>query len=152
MRRRSMLASIGTVGSVAIAGCSGSESTTPVLKQVELISDWNGTGDVANNAIGSISVGSVAYIGLVYEYYHANGQEASTAQVEIIRENGDQLDVLRDQTNRLVDYDGWAEWEWALPLDTTGAPTGAYEATALIQDDETGETSNSESTIFSITV
>lgn len=150
MKRRNILASIAAVGSVAITGCSGNEPVVPQIKRVELLSGWSEVGDVADNAIASARRGSTVGIGILYEYYHVNGQEASTAQVEIIHESGEQLAVLRDQTNRLVDYDGWAEWEWYLPFSTTGASLGQYEATALVQDDENGETSESKSTTFRI--
>jgi hypothetical protein len=152
MNRREVLASIGTLGTVATAGCSGGGSKAPVLKRVELLSDWREGGDVDDNAIGSVRQGAVPYIGLLYEYYHEDGEEASRAQVDITHEGQGAVGVLEDRTQRLVDFNNeWAEWEWALTFNTTGVPVGGYEATALVRDTETGKTSESVSTTFTIT-
>jgi len=167
MNRRSVLTSIGTAGTVAIAGCTDQgeasteqdesdteqeepESKAPQIKRVELITEWNSFGDVVDNAIDSTTVGSNVAIGIRYDYWHEGGTHAITAQAEIRDENGEQYDILQHTAERLTESEGWDDWEWYLPFSTDGASTGEYEATVQIRDDDSEETSEAVSTTFTI--
>lgn len=126
------------------------ESKAPKIQRVELITGWNSFGDVSNNAIESTTVGSNVAIGIRYDYWHEDGTHAITAEVELYDGNGDLFDVLQDRSERLTEAEGWDEWERYLKFTTDGASTGEYEATAQIRDDNSGETSEAVSTVFTI--
>lgn len=125
-------------------------SKAPRIQRVELITEWNSFGDVADNAIESTTVGSNAAIGIRYDYWHEDGTHAITAQAVIRDENGERYDILQDSAERLTESEGWGNWEWYLPFSTEGASTGEYEATVQIRDDESEETSEAVSTAFTI--
>ena len=156
MNRRSVLASIGAVGTVTIAGCAGQgtyaepESKAPRIQRVELVTEWENRGDIANNAIGSTTIGSDVAIGISYDYWQEGGTHAITAQAEIVDENRERYKSLQDATERLTDLEAWTNWRWSLPFSTDGASPGEYEAIVQIRDDYADKTSEAVSTTFSI--
>jgi len=126
------------------------ESKAPRIQQVELITEWENFGDVTDNAIESTTVGSDVAIGIEYDYWQEGGTHAVTAQAEIVDENGERYDTLRQATERLTDAEGWNNWQWSLPFSTDGASPGEYEAIVQMRDDYADETSEAVSTTFSI--
>lgn len=167
MNRRNVLAGMGTVGTVAIAGCANQgeasteqeesdtdqeepESKAPRIQRVELLSDYEEFEDVADNAIESTTVGSNPSIGAIYEYWFGDGTFNATAQTEIFDETGSRFSFSQDTTEQLTDREGWGEVSYYDEFDTDDASPGEYEARVLVRDNDAEETSEPMSTTFTI--
>lgn len=126
------------------------ENQAPRIKRLSLVDEWEEFGDVEENAVFSISAGETGLLGIRYEYWHANGTLDVTFEATIEDNDGIQVEVLRDSSDRLTDRQGWGEWEGALAFRSEAIGPGEYEAEVYVRNDQTDEVSEPETTFFEI--
>lgn len=154
MKRRKLLISLGAVSTATVGGCSTqgeaeSESIAPKVELISLISEYDTTEDIEDNAINSTTVGSEINIGYRYLYYHGDtGVLKSTEQVQLQDTEGNPLARKSDSSDILTDESGWVAWEYSIVFDSLDA--GDYYATVQVRDDYNGKTSETASTAFRV--
>jgi hypothetical protein len=127
------------------------ETTAPQIEDVELVSEWNEFGDVYENQIDSAQVGEPIAIAVRYVYWHGrSGTLDIFAEYETNAEDGSQVDVSQDESERLTEVRGWQEWERWTPIATTGWEPDSYTTEVQIRDNQTQTVSEREEVSYEL--
>lgn len=127
------------------------ESTAPRDLSVTLVSDWQEFGDVNRNAIRSATAEEPIIIGTKYRYWHGDSGTLNVFFDFTIRdEQGQQVAVQQEDSERLTDVRGWQSWERAIPFSTNEWGVGEFTATVQIRDNQTGDVSSSVTDTFEL--
>ena len=122
---------------------------SPRITEAAIIDGWEQYGDVLDNQIDTAAQETTIAVGVRYLAWDRDGRHDMEFQITLFESDGTQLSVLDNEMDRLTDSDGWGSWERFESFDS-GTQPGVYEAEVLIRDQETGETSNLESTTFTV--
>lgn len=118
------------------------EPPAPRIINVQLVSEWETYGDVADKAIDEVAVGERAWIGFRQEVYIHDGTLHVFEDVEVREQpSGNRVGHRTFEDEQLTDGSGLQMWEHALPFYTDEWSPGEYRARVIIRDEVTGKVS-----------
>lgn len=127
------------------------QERSPMIQEVNLVSDWEEFGDVEKNAISSATVGETIGIGFIHQTYVDEGTYHVTEQVRVFDNTGSRVGNEIFEDEQIYDVNGYDTFEHALFFNTVGWDAGEYTAEVIIRDEASDEVSNTAETTFSLT-
>lgn len=127
------------------------KNATPKIQFANLVSDWSKFGDAKTKAIESASVGDPIKIATRYNVFSHNGTVNVAREIRIYETStGDQVATSFDESESLVDYSGYGEWEFWQGFSTDSWDSGEYRAEITIRDNVSSQVSEGHETHFSL--
>jgi hypothetical protein len=107
----------------------------PTILIAQVATGWQSFGDLAANAIKTVTVGDAIVAGAQFELAIHDGSVRYTLQIEIDGPDGDRVALATPQADRLVDDEGRTKWEHVTGVATTEWTPGEYTLRVLVRDD-----------------
>jgi hypothetical protein len=116
------------------------QDAAPRIRAANLLTGWSQFGDVVSNSIQEVQTDTDVALGVRYDYWHTDGTHDAEFTSLLFDSEGNQLDVLETELDRITEDEGWGTWEQFLSINS-GATPGEYTAELRVRDRRTGETS-----------
>ena len=126
------------------------EPDAPEIHDINLVSEWEGFGDVYSNAVLSREAGDAITVAFRHLTWIHDGTYHVSEQMRVYDDSGARVDSWFYEDEQLVDGNGPDEWEHAAQFDTTGWDPGEYEAEVIIRDEVTSKVSDPYTETFTL--
>lgn len=127
------------------------ENATPDIEFVNLVSEWSQYGDAEDNAIDRTSTGEPIAIAYRYSIFSHSGTVDSAHEVRIYEaRTNDQVTSNFTESENLVDFDGYSEWEFWHGFRTDDWGAGEYRVEVTVRDSISNEVSETHETTFEL--
>lgn len=155
MHRRAFLV---TTAATLTAGCIGSNpdptptpTPRPEVLLVNLVNDWQSSGDVEAEARGYTYRGDRATIAYRVRVPVHDGTVHTFEQVDVRHvESGERVVRRQFETEELVDSEGTDVYEAGVNVDTSGWALGEYRVSVTVRDEVTGSASAPGTVVFEL--
>lgn len=137
---------VGEDGEVRGIDVPGSKA--PIIRDVNLVSEWEAFGDALDKEINSADEGDVITIAFRYLYWAENQTLDVFHQVQVYDDDGERVAIETWEGEQVTDRNGWVIYENSVRFSTSEWGNGDFTADVQLRDNQNQGVSEEASTEF----